>query len=131
MGPPFKSIAYDQSPSLLNILWDTHLLPPYCNDLDVMINRRELRRESGFAMLFTQTGQLAGWLQTGAFYHTTADVDMNSISYTEMEKATRGMAFIFDELCNHTIDDLREGESPIPEDSVYSSLLFKLFLGNN
>jgi hypothetical protein len=73
----------------------------------------------------------AGWLQTGAYYHTTADVDMNGISYTEMEKATRGMAFIFDELGNHTIDDLREGESPIPEDSVYSSLLFKLFLGNN
>ena len=24
-----------------------------------------------------------------------------------------------------------QGESPIPEDSVYSSLLFKLFLGNN
>jgi len=73
----------------------------------------------------------AGWLQTGAYYHTTADVDMNGMSYTEIEKAARGMAFIFDELVKHTVADLREGESPIPEDSVYSSLLFKLFLGNN
>jgi len=24
VGPPFKSIAYDEFPSLLNILWDTH-----------------------------------------------------------------------------------------------------------
>jgi hypothetical protein len=73
----------------------------------------------------------AGLLLKGTYYHTTADVDMNSISYTEIDKAPRRMAFIFDELVNHTIDDLREGESSIPEDSVYSSLLFKLFFGNN
>ena len=54
----------------------------------------------------------AGWLQTGPYYHTTADVDMNGISYAEMEKAARGMAFIFDQLGKHTVADLREGESP-------------------
>ena len=76
-------------------------------------------------------GFFIGCRYTGAYYHTTADVDMNGMSYTEIEKAARGMAFIFDELGKHTVADLREGESPIPEDSVYSSLLFKLFLGNN
>jgi len=30
-----------------------------------MINRRYSRRDSGFAMLFTQIVQLAGWLSSG------------------------------------------------------------------
>jgi len=37
VGPPFKSIAYDQFPSLLNIPWDTHGTLTYLHDVEMVL----------------------------------------------------------------------------------------------
>ena len=37
VGPPIKSIAYDQFPSLLNIPWDTHGTLTYLNDVEMVL----------------------------------------------------------------------------------------------
>ena len=72
----------------------------------------------------------AGWLQTGAYYHTTADVDLRGISFREMERVARAYAYVFDRLGPLTLADLRRGERAGPMDNPYASPLFKLFLGN-
>lgn len=72
----------------------------------------------------------AGWLQTGAYYHSTADVDLHGIHYHELERVTRAYAFVFDALGPFTVADLRRGERRRPTDNPYASPLFRLFLGN-
>lgn len=81
---------------------------------------------------FTDLGDpiFAGWLQTGAYYHSTADVDLNGINFHELERVTRAYAFVFDRLAPFTIADLRRGERERPTDNPYASPLFRLFLGN-
>jgi len=37
VGPPFKSIAYDQFPSLLTIPWDTHGTVAYLQDIEMVL----------------------------------------------------------------------------------------------
>ena len=72
----------------------------------------------------------AGWVQTGTYYHSTADVDLSGISFEEMERAARAYAYVFDRLGPLTLADLRRGEQARPADNVYASPLFQLFLGN-
>ncbi|MFP6580963.1 MAG: M28 family peptidase [Candidatus Hydrogenedentota bacterium] len=72
----------------------------------------------------------AGWVQTGKFYHSTADVDLGGISFKEMERIARAHAYIFDRLGPLTLADLRKDETPVKDSNVYNSAMFKLFLGN-
>ena len=72
----------------------------------------------------------AGWLQTGAYYHSTADVDLNGIRFGEVERVARAYAYVFDGLAAYSLADLRRGERERPTGNPYASPVFKLFLGN-
>lgn len=130
-GSPIFLTLSNRSPLLLNLFREA--ASEYGISMADVYSTDFATDEIAFYPPFNDFGApvFAGWLQTGPYYHTTADVDMDGISYAEMEKVARGMAFIFDQLGNHTVEDLREGESPLTNDSVYSSEAFKLFLGNN
>jgi hypothetical protein len=131
IGSPYFLTLSNRSPLLLDLFKEA--ASEYGVSMADVYSTDFATDEIAFYPPFNDFGApvFAGWLQTGPYYHTTADVDMNGISFAEMEKAARGMSFIFDQLGKHTVADLREGESPFPKDNGYSSPLFKLFLGNN
>lgn len=73
----------------------------------------------------------AGWVQTGMFYHSTADVDLGAVDFAMVQQLARGHAFIIDGLAEFDKADLQRGGSPVPAKSIYQSELMKLILGNN
>jgi hypothetical protein len=73
----------------------------------------------------------SGWIQTGKFYHSTADVDWGGVDFAQMEKIARGHAFVIDQLAAVTKSDLKRGGLPTPEKSIYQSDLLKILMGNN
>jgi hypothetical protein len=73
----------------------------------------------------------SGWIQTGKFYHSTADVDWGGVNFHQMEKITRAHAFIIGELFKLEKDDLHRDGFPVPKKSIYQSDLLKILLGNN
>lgn len=73
----------------------------------------------------------SGWIQSGKFYHSTADVDWGGVDFSQMEKLARAHAFIIDELSKVNKSELHRDGFPIPEKSVYQSDLVKIILGNN
>ena len=129
-SPVFLNLS-NRSPLLLKLFkeavsqYGVSLADLYSNDLAT--------DEIAFYPPFNDFGNpiFAGLLQTGAYYHTTADVDMKGVSFVEMEKATRAFASIFDKLGKYTLSDLRKDEVPYLTSNVYASPMFKLYLGNN
>ncbi|MEP0203574.1 MAG: M28 family peptidase [Halioglobus sp.] len=73
----------------------------------------------------------SGWIQTGKFYHSTADVDWGGVDFDQMEKLARAHAYVIDELSSYTKKDLQQGGMPVPEKSIYQSDLLKILMGNN
>jgi len=73
----------------------------------------------------------SGWIQTGKFYHSTADVDWGGVDFEQMEKLARAHASVIDQLSDFSKDDLQQGGMPVPEQSIYQSDLLKILMGNN
>ncbi len=73
----------------------------------------------------------SGWIQTGKYYHSTADLDAGGVDFEQMEKIARAHAFIIDQLSGVTKSDLQNGGFPVPEKSIYQSDLLKILMGNN
>jgi hypothetical protein len=73
----------------------------------------------------------SGWIQTGKFYHSTADVDWGGVDFDQMEKLTRAHAYLIDQLSTVSKGDLKQGGFPVPEKSIYQSDLLKILMGNN
>ncbi len=73
----------------------------------------------------------SGWIQTGKFYHSTADVDWGGVDFKQMEKLTRAHAFLIDELGQLSKADLKKGGYPVPSKSIYQSDLLKIKMGDN
>jgi hypothetical protein len=73
----------------------------------------------------------SGWIQTGKFYHSTADVDWGRVDFDQMEKLARAHAFVIDELAGLDKDDLKQNGHSVPEKSIYQSDLLKILMGNN
>ncbi|GAL09807.1 hypothetical protein JCM19233_784 [Vibrio astriarenae] len=71
-----------------------------------------------------------GWAISSYAYHSTADYDLGLISFKLLEKYAKAHIFILDSLAEVTKEDLLEDSAPLPEKSIYSSELFKLFYGN-
>lgn len=71
-----------------------------------------------------------GWAISSYAYHSTADYDLGLISFKLLEKYAKAHIFIIDSLAEVTKEDLLEDSAPLPEKSIYSSELFKLFYGN-
>ncbi|MBE9539778.1 MAG: hypothetical protein IMF06_11890, partial [Proteobacteria bacterium] len=81
---------------------------------------------------FNDLGAISsGWIQTGKFYHSTADVDRGGVNFKQMEKLARAHAYVIDQLSAVSKADLHRGEFPIPEKSIYQSDLIKMMMGNN
>ena len=88
--------------------------------------------EAAFHPPYNDLGAIsAGWIQTGKFYHSTADVDWGGVDFSQMEKLARAHAFIIDELSRVGKADLHRNGFPVPEKSIYQSDLLKIMLGNN
>jgi hypothetical protein len=73
----------------------------------------------------------SGWIQTGKFYHSTADVDWGGVDFAQMEKIARAHAYIIDQLSGVSKNDLQRGGKAVPEQSIYQSDLLKILMGNN
>lgn len=73
----------------------------------------------------------SGWIQTGKFYHSTADVDWGGVDFAQMEKLARAHAFVIDQLASVSKADLERGGHPVPDKSIYQSDLLKILMGNN
>ncbi|MGR5209802.1 hypothetical protein ACPV4A_04595 [Vibrio rotiferianus] len=71
-----------------------------------------------------------GWAISSYAYHSTADYDLGLISFKLLEKYAKAHIFIVDSLKDWTKEDLLKNASPLPEHSIYSSELFKVFYGN-
>ncbi len=88
--------------------------------------------EAAFHPPFNDLGAISsGWIQTGKFYHSTADIDRGGVNYQQMEKLARAHAYIIDQLSVVTKEDLQRGGFPVPEKSIYQSDLIKMMMGNN
>jgi hypothetical protein len=72
-----------------------------------------------------------GWIQTGKFYHSTADVDWGGVDFNQMQKLARAHAYLIDELGAFSKADLERDGKPVPEKSIYQSDLLKILMGNN
>jgi hypothetical protein len=73
----------------------------------------------------------SGWIQTGKFYHSTADVDWGGVDFHQMEKLARAHAYIIDRLSDYSKEDLHRDGMPVPEKSIYQSDLLKILMGDN
>lgn len=73
----------------------------------------------------------AGWIQTGTFYHSTADIDLQAVNFDAMERIGRAHAYIIDELGDYNLDDLHKSSQPLDENAnFYGSDFMKMTLGN-
>ncbi len=88
--------------------------------------------EAAFHPPYNDLGAISsGWIQTGKFYHSTADVDWGGVDFVQMQKLAHAHAFIIDELSAVSSADLHRGGFPVPEESIYRSDLLKIIMGNN
>ncbi|HIF92481.1 MAG TPA: M28 family peptidase [Myxococcales bacterium] len=72
-----------------------------------------------------------GWISIGKFYHSTADVDLGGVDFSQMERLARAHAFIIDELFKLQKEDLRRGGHPVPSKTIYQSDLIQIIMGDN
>jgi len=88
--------------------------------------------EAAFHPPFNDLGAISsGWIQTGKFYHSTADVDRAGVNFKQIEKLARAHAYVIDQLSAVSKADLHRGGTPVPEKSIYRSDLIKIMMGNN
>ncbi len=72
----------------------------------------------------------AGWISGGTYYHSTADVELDMICFDTVTQYAKAHAFVIDEVCKYSEDDLRKDSNYItPGESIYSSAAFMLTLG--
>ncbi|ASI96144.1 hypothetical protein [Vibrio rotiferianus] len=71
-----------------------------------------------------------GWAISSYAYHSTADYDLGLISFKLLEKYAKAHIFIVDSLKGWSKEDLQKNAASLPEQSIYSSELFKVFYGN-
>jgi hypothetical protein len=88
--------------------------------------------EAAFHLPYNDLNAIStGWIQTGKFYHSTADVDWGGVDFEQMEKLARAHAYLIDQLSSFSKQDLHKGGMPVPEKSIYQSDLLKILMGNN
>ena len=93
--------------------------------------------EAAFHPPFHDIGAIsAGWIQSSKFYHSSADVDWETlgwggVDYKQMEKFGRAHAFIIETLFKYNKADLEKDGKPAPKAPIYQSDLLKMYMGNN
>lgn len=98
---------------------------------DMMINT-PVGDEAAFHPPFNRLNAIsAGWIQTTQFYHSSADVDWNAISFSQLEKITRAHAYIIEKLFKTNRKELDEGAFAEPEVPAFKSEALQMYLGNH
>ncbi len=88
--------------------------------------------EAAFHEPYNDLGAVSiGYLRTGNFYHSTADVDFGGVSFDTMEKMARAHAFIIDEVFKLSKEEIHKAEAPMPKESIYASELLKIIMGDH
>lgn len=127
---PLMLLVTNRSPVLIDIFKRAANL--YAIPMGDLVYADPAADEAAFHPPFNDLDAISsGWITTGKFYHSTADVDWGAVNFKQIEKITRGHAYIIDELFKLTKTDLRRGGFPVPEKSIYQSDLLKMIMGNN
>jgi hypothetical protein len=127
---PMMLLVTNRSPVLIDIFKQAAHL--YAIPMGDLVYADPAADEAAFHPPFNDLGAISsGWILTGKFYHSTADVDWGAINFKQVEKMARGHAFIIDELFELEKADLHRDGHPAPEKSIYQSNILKMFMGNN
>ena len=127
---PLMLLVTNRSPVLIDIFKQAANL--YAIPMGDLVYADPAADEAAFHPPFNDLGAISsGWISTGKFYHSTADVDWGAINFKQIEKIARGHAFIIDELFKLEKADLHRDGHPAPEKSIYQSDILKMFMGNN
>jgi hypothetical protein len=127
---PLMLLVTNRSPRLIELF--KNAATNYSIPMGDLVYSDPAADEAAFHPPYNELGAIsAGWITTGKFYHSTADVDLGGINFKQMEKIARAHAYIIDELFKLSRADLDVGAHPVPEKSVYQSDLIKMIMGNN
>jgi len=127
---PLMLLVTNRSPVLIDIF--KRAIHDYAIPTGDLVYIDPAADEAAFHPPFNDLGAISsGWIQTGKFYHSTADVDRGGVNFKQMEKLARAHAHIIDQLAGVTKEDLHRGGLPVPQKSIYQSDLIKMMMGNN
>ena len=127
---PLMLLVTNRSPVLIDIF--KRAIHNYAIPTGDLVYVDPAADEAAFHPPFNDLGAISsGWIQTGKFYHSTADVDRGGVNFKQMEKLARAHAYVIDQLSGVSQDDLHRGGFPVPEKSIYQSDLVKILMGNN
>lgn len=127
---PLMLLVSNRSPLLIDLFKSAAM--NYSIPMGDLVYADPAADEAAFHPPYNELGAISsGWITTGKFYHSTADVDLGGVDFKQMEKITRAHAYIIDGLFKVTRADLDVGSHPVPEQSIYQSDLIKIIMGNN
>ncbi|MEE8305056.1 MAG: hypothetical protein V3S24_21765 [Candidatus Tectomicrobia bacterium] len=130
IADPLMLLVTNRSPALIDIF--KRAATNYAISMGDLVYIDPAADEAAFHPPYNDLGAISsGWIQTGKFYHSTADVDWGGVDFQQMEKLARAHAFVIDELSKRNKADLHRDGFPVPEKSIYQSDLLKIMLGNN
>ena len=127
---PLMLLVTNRSPLLIDIF--KQAAAQYAIPMGDIVYIDPAADEAAFHPPYNDLGAISsGWIQTGKYYHSTADVDWGGVDFQQMEKLTRAHAYVIDQLSTASKTDLQRDGQPVPEQSIYQSDLLKILMGNN
>lgn len=130
VADPLMLLVTNRSPILIDVFKDA--AAQYGISMGDLVYIDPAADEAAFHPPYNNLNAIStGWIQTGKFYHSTADVDWGGVDFHQMEKLARAHAYIIDQLATYTKADLHRGGKPVPEQSIYQSDLLKILMGDN
>lgn len=130
VSSPLMTLVTNLNKKLIEIL--TQASVNYSFPIGDFVYQDVAADEAAFHPPYNDLGAVsAGYIQTGKFYHSTADVDLGGVSFDTMEKMARAHAFIIDEVFKLSKEQIHKAEADLPKESVYASELLKIIMGDN
>lgn len=130
VADPLMLLVTNRSPVLIDLFKEA--ASQYGISMGDLVYIDPAADEAAFHIPYNDLNAISsGWIQTGKFYHSTADVDWGGVDFVQMEKLTRAHAFLIDQLSRYSKQDLHKGGLPVPEQSIYQSDLLKILMGDN
>jgi len=130
VADPLMLLVTNRSPVLIDLFKDA--ANKYGISMGDLVYIDPAADEAAFHIPYNDLNAISsGWIQTGKFYHSTADVDWGGVDFVQMEKLARAHAFLIDQLSRYSKEDLHEGGMPVPEQSIYQSDLLKILMGDH
>ncbi len=127
---PLMLLVTNRSPVLIDIF--KRAIQDYAIPTGNLVYIDPAADEAAFHPPYNDLGAISsGWIQTGKFYHSTADIDGAGVNFKQIEKLARAHAYVIDQLAGVTKEDLQRGGFEVPEKSIYQSDLIKIMMGNN